>query len=321
LLLPIEYWAGFDSVEDSFRFFRLNEPLEHFAFRLVEPCDLLLDAELDDLAERRVRAIELKCSRTAALAGHGLIVQGECDRHLYYYIGGGWRDNYSSMSDSITRSIRESYDRVADEYARQIYGELRHKPLDRGLLDRFAAEVAGRGEVCDMGCGPGQVARYLRDTGATVFGLDLSPRTLEQARRLNPDIPFREGNMLSLDLPDGALAGITAFYAIVNISGESLPSIFREMLRVLQPGGLLLLAFHSGDEILHEHELWGRPISMDFILFQPVAIRRYLEAAGFSIEEIVERDPYSPDVEYQSRRAYIFARNMRSESPQNLYPK
>jgi len=34
----------------------------------------------------------------------------------------------------------------------------------------------------------------------------------------------------------------------------------------------------------------------------------YLRAAGFVIEEIVEREPYAPDVEYQSRRAYIFAR-------------
>lgn len=216
------------------------------------------------------------------------------------------------MNDNRTQSIRESYDRLADEYARRIFSELQHKPLDRELLDRFAAKVVGRGEVCDMGCGPGQVARYLRDAGATVFGLDLSPRMLEQARQFSPDISFREGNMMSLDLPDRTLAGIAAFYAIVNIPEKSLLSVFWEMQRVLQPGGLLLLAFHSGDEILHEDELWGRPISMDFFLFQPQAIRRYIEAAGFAIEEIIERGPYSPEVEYQSRRAYIFARKTRS---------
>jgi SAM-dependent methyltransferase len=212
------------------------------------------------------------------------------------------------MTDEIIRPIRVSYDRVADEYARRIFDELQHKPLDRELLDRFAAAVLGRGDVCDMGCGPGQVARYLRDGGAAVFGLDLSPQMLEQARRLNPDISFREGNMLALDLRDGTLAGIAAFYAIVNIPKESLPLVFREMERVLQPGGLLLLAFHTGDEALHEQELWGRPISMDFFLLPPLAIRRYLEDAGLAIEQIVEREPYAPEVEYQSRRAYIFAR-------------
>jgi SAM-dependent methyltransferase len=216
------------------------------------------------------------------------------------------------MNDGITQSIRESYDRLADEYARRIFDELQHKPLDRELLNRFSAAVMGRGQVCDLGCGPGQVARYLRDAGAIVFGLDLSPGMLEQARQFNPDIPFRQGNMLSLDLPDGQLAGIAAFYAIVNIPDDSLPLVFREMHRVLQPGGLLLLAFHSGDELLHVDELWGRRISMDFFLFQPPTIRRYLEAAGFAVEEIIERDPYPPEVEHQSRRAYIFARKPRS---------
>jgi SAM-dependent methyltransferase len=206
-----------------------------------------------------------------------------------------------------TNSIRESYDRLAEEYARRIADELQHKPLDRELLDRFAQQTTGRGEVCDMGCGPGHVARYLRDAGASVFGLDLSPGMLEQARKLNPDISFREGNMLALDILDGALAGIAAFYAIVNIPKLSLPGVFREIQRVLQPGGLLLLAFHTGNEVLHEDELWGQKISMDFLLLQPSEIRVDLEVAGFTIEEVVEREPY-PDVEYPSRRAYIFAR-------------
>jgi SAM-dependent methyltransferase len=214
------------------------------------------------------------------------------------------------MNDDITKPIRESYDRLAGEYARRIADELQYKPLDRELLDRFANATNGRGEVCDMGCGPGHVARYLRAAGASVFGLDLSAGMLEQARKLNPDIPFREGNMLSLDIADGTLGGIAAFYAIVNIPRQALPLVFREMQRVLSADGLLLLAFHAGDEMLHEDELWGQKIFMDFLLLPPSEIKSDLEGAGFVIEEVVEREPY-PEVEYQSRRAYIFARKLR----------
>jgi SAM-dependent methyltransferase len=212
------------------------------------------------------------------------------------------------MDERVLRGIRTSYDRLATEYTRRIAGELRHKPYDRALLDRFAAEVAGRGDACDLGCGPGHVARYLRDAGAAVFGLDLSPRMVEEARRLNPDIAFREGDMLALDIPSGSLAGIAAFYAVVNMPKDVLPAGFREMARVLRPDGLLLLAFHAGTATRHESELWGQPIEMDFYFFEPAAIRAALEAAGFVVGDVLEREPYAPEVEYPSRRAYVFAR-------------
>jgi SAM-dependent methyltransferase len=212
------------------------------------------------------------------------------------------------------QSVRETYDRLADAYAGRYVNELQSKPLDRELLNRFGTDVQGRGDVCDMGCGPGHISRFLRDVGASVFGLDLSPGMIEQARKLNPDIAFQVGDMMSLALRNDALAGIVAFYAIVNIPPDSLSTVFEEMLRVLKPGGLLLLSFHIGDEILSPDELLGHRISMDFFFFRPLDIRGHLETAGFAVEDVIEREPYAPEVEYQSRRGYIFARKPESRS-------
>ena len=94
--------------------------------------------------------------------------------------------------------LQTSYDRVAEEYVKRIFDELEHKPLDRQLLDRLAERVRGLGPVCDLGCGPGHVARYLRDREVDVFGIDLSPGMVRQARRLSPEIEFTQGNMLAL---------------------------------------------------------------------------------------------------------------------------
>ncbi len=212
------------------------------------------------------------------------------------------------MTQNRIEIIRENYDRIADEYARRMFRELDGKPFDREQLTRFAASVQGRGAVCDLGCGPGHIARFLRDAGVDVFGLDLSLQMIAQARRLSPGIEFREGNMLALDLADDTLAGIAAFYVIVNIPAELLPLAFAEMHRVLQPGGLLLLAFHIGDEVLKPKELLGQPVSMEFYHLQPEKILSLLTRSGFTIEDVIERDPYAPDVEFQSRRAYVFAR-------------
>jgi SAM-dependent methyltransferase len=211
------------------------------------------------------------------------------------------------MTGNRVETVRADYDRVAAEYARRLFHELDNKPLDRELLTRFANAVKGRGVVCDMGCGPGHVARFLSDEGADVFGLDLSPQMIAQAKALNPGMDFREGNILALDLGDCTLAGIAAFYAIVNIPAESLRGAFQEMCRVLKPGGLLLLAFHIGDEVIRPEELWGSRVSMEFYHLQPARIFEWLMDAGFELGDVIEREPYAPDVEYQSRRAYVFA--------------
>src|SRR5271166_5296731 len=96
----------------------------------------------------------------------------------------------ATMTEQKTSEVQLGYDRVAEEYARHLFDELREKPQDRELLDRFADRVRGGGLVCDLGCGPGQVARYLHEREVEVCGLDLSPGMVEQARQSNPGIEF-----------------------------------------------------------------------------------------------------------------------------------
>ena len=201
-----------------------------------------------------------------------------------------------------------SYDRIAGEYARQIYGELAGKPFDRAILDRFAGRLRGRGMVCDMGCGPGQIGRYLADRGLPIVGVDLSPGMLAQAAALNPDITFHVGDMRALAEPDGAWAGIAAFYSIIHVPPGEVVTALAEMGRVLQPDGLLLLAFHLGDEVVRSEEMMGQSVALDFWFYTPGQMSDGLGQAGYTVEEIIEREPYAPEVEHQSRRAYVLAR-------------
>jgi len=208
----------------------------------------------------------------------------------------------------MNEDLQSSYDRVAEDYASQFCDELDKKPFDRKMLDWLAERVNESGVICDMGCGPGQIARYLHEHGAKACGVDLSTEMLKHAQRLNPDIPFRQGNMLALtDIADGSYTAIAAFYSIIHIPRSSVVEALRELKRVLSPRGLLLLTFHIGQQIIHRDEWWDKEVSLDFIFFETEEMKGYLKTAGFELEEVIERDPYA-DVEYQSRRAYIFAR-------------
>jgi 2-polyprenyl-3-methyl-5-hydroxy-6-metoxy-1,4-benzoquinol methylase len=206
-----------------------------------------------------------------------------------------------------SNELQESYDQVAEEYVARIFHELEQKPLDRELLNRFAVEVYSLGTVCDMGCGPGHIARHLHHQGVHVLGIDLSPRMVEHARLLNPGIEFQQGNMSSLDVNDEAWGGIVAFYSIIHIPREEVIQVLLEFRRVLRPGGLLLLSFHQGQETIHLDEWWGKKVSVDFVFFQRSDMENYIKTAGFDIQDSIERPPYE-GVEVQTHRVYIFAR-------------
>lgn len=204
--------------------------------------------------------------------------------------------------------LLSSYDRVAEKYAEQFRDEIAEKPFDRKMLDLLAEKVNGRGVICDLGCGPGQIARYLHGRGVKACGVDLSPNMVKHAQRLNPDITFRQGDMLALpEVADSSYGGIAAFYSIIHIGRSSVVDALQELKRVLRPKGTLLLAFHVGQQVNHLDEWFGEKVSLDFFFFETEEMKGYLKTAGFELEEVIERDPY-PDIEVQTRRAYMFAR-------------
>jgi SAM-dependent methyltransferase len=151
---------------------------------------------------------------------------------------------------TIKLDTQSSYDRIARKYADRFKDEKDDKPFDRECLDRMIREVKSLGPICDLGCGPGQIARYLHHKGVKTLGVDLSPQMIVEAQKLNHDIQFHTGNMLNLSDEDNSWGGIAAFYCIIHIPSRNVVDALLEMKRVLKPGGLLLLAFHIGkDEV------------------------------------------------------------------------
>jgi ubiquinone/menaquinone biosynthesis C-methylase UbiE len=111
------------------------------------------------------------------------------------------------------------------------------------------------------------------------------------ARQSHPGLRFEVGSMLDLDLPDGSLGGVLAWYSTIHVPGERLPDALAEFRRVLAPGGYLLLAFQAGDEPLRLTELLGQPVSLVFHRRQPERVAELLAQAGLAVRARMLREP------------------------------
>lgn len=202
--------------------------------------------------------------------------------------------------------IEDMYDAVSEEWTKAFFGEHEKKLKDQEMLYRFFQKIGCRTPVWDFGCGPGNTTKYLKNLGIEISGLDISEKTLIQARKSHPDIHFQKGNILELEFENDLIYGVVAFYAIVHFTEEQAETAFREVFRVLQQGGQFLFTYHIGEGIIRLDEFLGKKVDIDFMFFSTDFILSCLQKIGFKNIEIIEREPY-PGVEYQSRRAYVFA--------------
>jgi SAM-dependent methyltransferase len=205
------------------------------------------------------------------------------------------------------RTTRAAYDTVAVDYAELIGTEFVAKPLDRALLAAFAELVRADdvGPVADLGCGPGRVTAHLHDLGLTAFGVDLSSAMVAVARRAHPSLRFDEGSMTALDLADGVLGGIVAWYSIIHTPPERLPLVFAEFHRVLGPGGHVLLAFQVGDGRVHLEQAYGHALSLDAYRLSPDRVAELLSRAGLVVVTRILREPDGPE---KVQQGYLLAR-------------
>lgn len=213
--------------------------------------------------------------------------------------------------DQDPARVRAAYDLVAADYDAHFGDELRHKVVDRALLSALL-DYAGPGVVADVGCGSGQITRYLADRHAPVVGVDLSAAMVERARAKVPEAELHVGSMTDLPVTDGTWAGIVASYSVVNLAPGQRRAAYAEFARALRPGGWLLLSFHVDND---ETAMGGRlelttwfehDVALTFYYLDPDVERAALEAAGFVVRATTLRMP-DPAVEPATRRCYHLA--------------
>ena len=94
--------------------------------------------------------------------------------------------------------------------------------------------------MLEAGCGEGYGADLLADVARHVIGLDYDESAVAHVKARYPRVEMRHGNLAELPLPDGAVDVVVNFQVIEHLWDQ--PQFVAECLRVLRPGGVLMMS-------------------------------------------------------------------------------
>lgn len=138
------------------------------------------------------------------------------------------------------------YDGISGLAALAVGGEgrFRHLALE-GL------SINADTKILDLCCGAGQTTRFLVEFSQDVTGLDASPLSVKRARQNVPEAKFVEAFAEEMPFLDGVFDVVHSSVAMHEMEKEQRRQIFREIFRVLKPGGVFtMIDFHSPTNVL-----------------------------------------------------------------------
>ena len=168
---------------------------------------------------------------------------------------------------------------------------LGHRPVARWGL-RFL-NAAPDARVLDCGCGGGaNMKRLLKEyPQGIVKGIDYSPVSVEKSKKVNKTAiaegrcAILQGSVADMIFADGWFDAVTAFETVYF--WPELPRCFREVYRVLKPGGTFLICNEcSGDR--GEDEKWTEKIA-GMTIYKDTELKAYLEQMGFHDVQIYKK--------------------------------
>ena len=160
---------------------------------------------------------------------------------------------------AVSRFENETWSRCADSYP-ETFHLLTGRTI--ALLVRAAGIRAGT-RVLDLGAGPGDGTAMLAETGAAVAGVDFSRTMVAAARRRHPGLTFHEGDAEVLPFADGVFDAIVSNFVVHHLARPAL--VFREVSRVLAPGGALFV-FRRHDTARAWFQVPGHPWTSAFFV-------------------------------------------------------
>ena len=133
-----------------------------------------------------------------------------------------------------------TYNALAEDYSRIYMRELAPKVF----IDNFLKALPGK-EVLDVGCGTGQIAKYMASAGFKIFGIDNSEKMIKIAARTAKACKFKVQNALEF-VQKERFDGVLAHDCLFHFTPVQARSLFENMHQSLKPKGKALITFSEG---------------------------------------------------------------------------
>ncbi|MCC6773130.1 MAG: class I SAM-dependent methyltransferase [Gemmatimonadaceae bacterium] len=185
-----------------------------------------------------------------------------------------------------TDRVTQAYGTKAAELADMLGTVVSPQDPDVGVIEPWAESVSGR--ILDIGAGTGRWSGHLAALGHAVEGLEPVERFVEIARQTHPAVVFRHASLADLVGSEERWSGILAWYSLIHLGPDALPTALSTLREVLEADGSLLVSFFSGprlEAIRHPATTAYRWPMQDMV--------RAIEQAGFEVTD-QQWDPRAP---------------------------
>lgn len=167
-------------------------------------------------------------------------------------------------------------------------------------LVEACVRATGGAPVIDLGCGRGEWLEVLAESGIAAQGYDMNRIAVEECRNRGLDARLGEVIEALATLPDNSCSVVTGFHIIEHLPFEVLVALIDHTLRVLRPGGAILLETpNPANVIVAAERFYFDPTHRNPL---PSELTAYLlKSRGFGGIEVLPLHP----VEWESRQDYI----------------